>query len=241
MSDPLELTVLRTTPVIIETGPQGPEGAQGATGAGVTGATGVQGPTGADGATGATGAARPYVWTQVLPGSGYWVGVSGKTAAADESTTSLSAAGRMAYAPCSFIAGTYDRLGVLIGAGAAATLRLGLYSVDLNGLPGSLVLDAGTVSGSSPGLVAATITPTTLSGPYWAAVLMEIYASGLTIYSYGTDEPSPFQAVSIVSANGRSQRAQVVTGVGSGGLPATAPPVDVASNYNAPMVIGRVA
>ena len=192
-------------------------------------------------ASGVKWAAAPYVWAMELPSSGYWVGVSGKTAATNDAITSLSAAGRMAYVPCALISGTYDRLGVLIGTGAASTLRLGLYSVGSNGKPDKLVLDAGTVSGATPGMAAATIAPTTLAGPYWAAVLVETYASGLLMYCYGTDEPAPFQAVAVVSANGRTQRAQTVSGVGSGGLPVSAPPVNLPGNFSSPMVIARVA
>jgi hypothetical protein len=187
-----------------------------------------------------TWATRPYVWSYIKPTSGYWMGIPGKTAAAGSGTTSLDAVGRMAYAPCAFVSGTYDRLGVLIGTGAAATLRLGLYSVGLDGLPNQLVLDAGTVSGATPGMVAATIPPTTLAGPYCAAVLVEVYAAALTIYSYGADDPSPFQSVNVVSANGRSMQGLVTSGVASGGLPASAPAPHV-MNYNAPMVLARVA
>ena len=185
-------------------------------------------------------AARPYVWSYIKPTSGYWMGIPGKTAAAGSGTTSLDAVGRMAYAPCAFVSGTYDRLGVLIGTGAAATLRLGLYSVGLDGLPNQLVLDAGTVSGATPGMVAATIPPTTLAGPYCAAVLVEVYAAALTIYGYGADDPSPFQSVNVVSANGRSMQGLVTSGVASGGLPASAPAPHI-MNYNAPMVLARVA
>ena len=90
-------------------------------------------------------------------------------------------------------------------------------------------------------MAAATIAPTTLAGPYWAAVLVETYASGLLMYCYGTDEPAPFQAVAVVSVNGRTQRAQTVSGVGSGGLPVSAPPVNMSGNFSSPMVIARVA
>ena len=127
MSDPLELTVLRTTPVIVETGPQGPEGAQGATGAtgaGVTGATGVQGPTGAEGATGATGAGvTGATGVQGPTGAEGATGTAGTagTAGATGATGAQGTAGTAGAAGATGATGTAGTAGTAGATGATGT------------------------------------------------------------------------------------------------------------------------
>lgn len=64
---------------------------------------------------------------------------------------------------------TYTRIGVRVnGADAGKAIRLGIYS-DSSGVPGALVLDAGTVSTTSTGLQEITISQSLTPGWYWLA------------------------------------------------------------------------
>jgi hypothetical protein len=73
---------------------------------------------------------------------------------------------------------TIDRIGIEVtGAGTAATSvhRIGIWT-DLNGLPETLLLDAGTVATDSTGLKEITVSPTqtlTANTLYWAGVAQQ--------------------------------------------------------------------
>lgn len=69
------------------------------------------------------------------------------------------------------ITGTINRIGIEITTGAAGAARLGLYTNN-NGIPGTLILDAGTVDTTNIALVEATIADTVLRGEWvWMAVV----------------------------------------------------------------------
>jgi hypothetical protein len=69
------------------------------------------------------------------------------------------------------ITGTINRIGIEITTGAAGLARLGLYTNN-NGIPGTLILDAGTVDTTSIALVEATIPDMVLRGEWmWMAVV----------------------------------------------------------------------
>lgn len=69
------------------------------------------------------------------------------------------------------ISGTINRIGIEITTGSSGAARLGLYT-NSNGIPGSLILDAGTVDTTGIALVEATIADTILRGEWiWLAVV----------------------------------------------------------------------
>jgi hypothetical protein len=65
---------------------------------------------------------------------------------------------------------TIDRLGVEVtGANASTTWRIGIYNSDSNGLPSTVLLDAGTVDCSTTGLKTITVSQTIQAGFYFIA------------------------------------------------------------------------
>ena len=73
---------------------------------------------------------------------------------------------------------TFDRITIRIdtAGGAGAKSRLGIYR-DVNGSPGALELDAGTVDTDSTGTKAITISKTLNPGWWWLAHLLELGAA----------------------------------------------------------------
>jgi hypothetical protein len=72
---------------------------------------------------------------------------------------------------------TITRIGINVGVTVVGGARLGIYNAD-EGLPSSLVLDAGTVSTSTTGEKEITISQSLSPGQYFAAVLCDV-AAGL--------------------------------------------------------------
>lgn len=69
---------------------------------------------------------------------------------------------------------TFDRIAVEVTTLAAgASARLGIYNDDGAGYPGSLVLDAGTVSVATTGVKAITIDLKLAKGLYWCALVSD--------------------------------------------------------------------
>jgi len=65
-------------------------------------------------------------------------------------------------------AGTLVGIGLEVGTGQASnTFRLGIWNDTGTGYPGSLLVDAGTVDGSSSGLKTITISTAITGGVYW--------------------------------------------------------------------------
>jgi hypothetical protein len=84
--------------------------------------------------------------------------------------TATISANSIYYQPIS-ISGTVNRIGIEITTGSAGAARLGLYSNN-GGIPGTLILDCGTVDTTSIALVEATIADTVLRGEWmWMAVV----------------------------------------------------------------------
>jgi hypothetical protein len=74
------------------------------------------------------------------------------------------------YQPIS-ITGTVNRIGIEITTGSAGAARLGLYTNN-NGIPGTLILDCGTVDTTNIAIVEATIDAMVLRGEWvWMAVV----------------------------------------------------------------------
>ena len=69
---------------------------------------------------------------------------------------------------------TFDRIAVDVTAEVAGkSIRLGIYNDGTNLYPGTLVLDAGTVSAASTGLKAVTISKQLTKGLYWLAAVSD--------------------------------------------------------------------
>lgn len=84
--------------------------------------------------------------------------------------TAAIVANSLYYQPIA-ITGTINRIGIEITGGSAGAARLGLYTNN-NGIPGSLILDCGTVDTTSVALVEATIPDMVLRGEWmWMAVV----------------------------------------------------------------------
>jgi hypothetical protein len=60
--------------------------------------------------------------------------------------------------------------------GAGAVVRLGIYADTGNGAPGTLILDAGTISGTAVATSAITISQTLTPGLYWLAAVSQVAA-----------------------------------------------------------------
>jgi len=67
---------------------------------------------------------------------------------------------------------TADRIGIEVTAGGAgSTIGLAIYNSDSTGMPGTLVLDAGTVDASTTGFKEIAISQILGAGTYWLAAL----------------------------------------------------------------------
>ena len=112
------------------------------------------------------GAANPQPRAQ----AGRWYGPACAVTAA---TPALGAVTAVPYAVTAGLV-TLTALGVLVAtAGAGGSLvRLGVYA-DANGLPGALLLDAGTVSTDLAGEVTATATLPLTRGLYWLVAALQ--------------------------------------------------------------------
>lgn len=97
---------------------------------------------------------------------------------------------------------TIDRLGVeCVTAVASTTWRIGIYNSDSNGVPSTVLLDAGTVDTSTTGLKTITVNQTLSAGLYFIAGVWQGGASSPTMRAYssgagnwapvaGTSQPS---------------------------------------------------
>ena len=83
---------------------------------------------------------------------------------------------------------TFTRIGIEVTASAGTSARLGIYNAS-SGVPGSLVVDAGTVSTASTGIKEATISTTLMPGPYFLGVVFDntptVVAGGTFLYLWG--------------------------------------------------------
>jgi hypothetical protein len=107
-------------------------------------------------------------------------------------------------------AGTLDRIGVrvtVVGTGSA--IRLGIWEEGTDGLPGALLLDAGTVIGTSLGAQEKTISQVVANKPYWFSWTeqggtppqLAGYSQILLDFSQGTTAPPGNPIVVIADSN----------------------------------------
>jgi hypothetical protein len=156
------------------TGPKGDTGSTGATGAqgaqgiqGIQGIQGVKGDTGDTGATGATGATGPSGPLILKMQTGIYYRTP-TLSLADSTAVNNSTLYTPIYIPEST---TFDRIAIQTRATflGSSTVRLGIYN-STNGVPSTLILDAGTVSPTAASTAyEITISQTLASGFYWLA------------------------------------------------------------------------
>lgn len=80
---------------------------------------------------------------------------------------------------------TIDRLGVeCVTANASTTWRIGIYNSDSNGVPSTVLLDAGTVDTSTIGLKTITVNQTLSAGLYFIAGVWQGGSASPTMRSY---------------------------------------------------------
>jgi hypothetical protein len=123
-----------------------------------------------------------------------------------------------------------DRMGCNVGtAGAASSvIRLGIYAISSTGDPGSLVLDAGTVTADSTGDKTATVSTTLPAGAYWMVAVSNDASGTLRVRATsGTQSTinhlvSPFGAAGPTTSNEHATAATYTGYTAGSALPSTA-------------------
>lgn len=182
------------------------------------------------------GAAAAIDWsTPMAVGSYYPTGI--------HASTIPMTVNRVYYVPISFRrACTLDRIGFtgLTAAVASSVARLGIYT-DTDGRPGSLVVDAGTVS-TAAGLSAKeiAISQAVDRGRYWLACVSQGGASGATLRaSLGYATGHLVSSAVAADFNTGGLASGFYEDSVSGALPATATPVALFSSV--PVMIVRAS
>ena len=119
---------------------------------------------------------------------------------------------------------TIDRIGAeCITAAASTTFRLGIYSSDSNGLPSSLVLDAGTIDTSTIGAKTITISQALSAGLYYLVGVQQGGSTNATMRAYGNTSgiSNPVAATSMAT---NAYYCQYTMESVSGALPSTYTP-----------------
>lgn len=132
---------------------------------------------------------------------------------------------------------TLDRIGLATVATGVGTARLGIYNSGSDGLPSTVLLDAGTVSNAtSTGEKSITISQALSPGVYWLACL--IVTTGGTWRHHDT---SPnHRLLGRATIEGSYNTDLRATGVATGSLPSPAPTL-ATSTSDSPRVAVRVA
>jgi hypothetical protein len=144
-------------------------------------------------------------------------------------STSAVVANTVFYLPHYLPGATVNRIGIEVTTGAAGAARLGFYADDGAGLPGALILDAGTVDTTSNANVEASFTARTLpNGIVWAAVVFDATPTCRN----GTAANSFLLGLATPSATQRGYQATLTYGA----LPATASLASLGSSGIAPAV-----
>lgn len=113
---------------------------------------------------------------------------------------------------------TIDQLAAeVLTSGGGGLVRMGIYNSNASHLPGSLLLDAGTVTSAATGIRGITISQALTPGIYWLAALVD--AAGGTWRTWTGVNSQPLGWTTGGGANVR----YVATGVATGALPSTLP------------------
>lgn len=164
-------------------------------------------------------------------------------------TTAAATLNRLCYLPIeTFKAFTMDRIGCLITVGAgSSTVRLGIYASGASGMPGALILDAGTIDSTGTGLKEINISQLVPAGRIWLAAVAQggtpttqVITQGVVTANMGFVEHNPTgvgpaTATALLQSNvGNFYEAGV-----SGALPVTANSGFDNSFVNALATVGR--
>lgn len=105
-----------------------------------------------------------------MPRSGCYITIlGGNTGTGAPGASSLRASPIDLAAAC-----TADRIGVEVTTlAASSTVRLGIYADGTDGLPGTLLLDAGTVDTTTTGFKEITISQALTAGRWWLAAVSQ--------------------------------------------------------------------
>jgi len=220
------------------TGPTGPTGTAGTNGTngtnGATGATGPTGPTGSTGSTGATGPTGATGDTGVGPIPKF---VSGSYYRTPQGVGQATPSANTTYFTPIFIpnAVTADRIGGLVTAfTTTGNVRFGIYN-DTNGLPSTVLLDAGTVSASSATSFFITISQALSVGIYWLAINQQSGTSSWAATQAGS-ATSVFQNGPISITNFQINRTAYVQNSVSGAFGTAASLVPTTSTTATPAI-----
>jgi hypothetical protein len=193
--------------------------------------------------TGATPAAGEPLWTtdeeKLFIGDGSTAGgiqvggqrnfMPGHSASRRYFPANVLAAGAGAAGAANFVAfvpfcvgqpTTFTGIGVNVTAAGATTVRLGLYS-NSGSQPGSLILDAGTVSITTTGQKTASISQSLTAGWYWLACHFDASPPSLTSTPAGVGHPGIGAATSSVALHSGYIAVQAY----ASGLPASPTPI----------------
>jgi hypothetical protein len=121
---------------------------------------------------------------------------------------------------------------------ASNTYRLGIYQDNGSGVPGALILDAGTIDASTTGQKSITISQS-LSGLIWLAAVEQGGSGGAQLFMYPNLDMSDLK----VTGTGNYGAIRSSSTSVSGGLPNPAGAVSVSSlaaSWNAPWIWLRV-
>lgn len=94
---------------------------------------------------------------------------------------------------------TITKIGMQVQVGAAGNARLGIYNIDSDGNPSTLLLDAGTVSTAASGEKEIAISQSLVTGWYFLAVVAD--NSTATFRSISATSASSFIFGGVASAN----------------------------------------
>jgi hypothetical protein len=122
---------------------------------------------------------------------------------------------------------TVDRIGaeVTTAGGAGSVVRLGMYAHDYStDLPGTLVIDAGTIDGTSTGFQEVTISQALDPGIYWVASVAQVGSAPIMRGFAGGAPSAPWlsRGTSTAGAGGANLQAHPREAGVSGALPGTA-------------------
>jgi len=114
---------------------------------------------------------------------------------------------------------TFDRIAAWITiAAAGSSMHLGIYDSNANNLPGSLVLDAGTVNTSTTLFKEINIDQELAAGLYWTCLLASANITIKGLIQYGSDGMIGFSSTNFDLVPGYFTASQAF-----GALPATFP------------------
>jgi hypothetical protein len=132
---------------------------------------------------------------------------------------------------------TFDRIGIDVVTAAAATgvARLAIYQSDATGgLPGTLVLDAGTVDIASTGGKAITISQQLTAGFYWLAIVGQTATGGAVRATVSYDPMVPYFSGASMFTGSTAPGGISSTGTSYTGALASNP--TIADNDNCPII-----